>query len=133
MSIVSQEEVIQDELIQIHQLLLKKKELVKAELTFLKSDFDRTYNGFINIDVSEEELISSKTKHQNKLYEYDFYSHIIDIINDFKDIYGQFPEYREMQETLEQTMRQLANNEKYELAAILKPWVDKITTAISKE
>lgn len=133
MSIVSQEEVIQDELIQIHQLLLKKKELIKAELTFLKSDFDRTYNGFINIDVSEEELISSKTKHQHKLYEYDFYSHIIDIINDFKDIYGQFPEYREMQETLEQTMRQLANNEKYELAAILKPWVDKITTAISKE
>lgn len=52
------------------------------------------------------------------------------IVNDFKDLNGKFPEYSEMHLTLEQIMLKLANQEKYELAAIIKLWVDRINKAI---
>lgn len=49
-----------------------------------------------------------------------------------KDIHGQFPEYMEMHRTLSQIMIRLAQDEKYELAAIAKLWVDKIESTIQE-
>jgi hypothetical protein len=54
----------------------------------------------------------------------------VEIINDFQDLYGHFPEYGEMYSTLHQIMLRFAAVEEYELASIMKRWVDRINAII---
>lgn len=133
MPIISQEEAIQEELNAIYELIINKKELVKAELTFLRSNFDRECSQTTIYDISNgTNWLSSNEQIPLKLNEYEFYLHITEIMNDFKDENERFPEYYEMFTTLDQMMLQLAKKEQYEQAAILKPWVDKIKMVILK-
>ena len=76
--------------------------------------------------------ITNKIYH-TKFIEYDTHCHIIDIVNDFKDVYGYFPEYGEMYDTLYRTMLQFANEENYECAAFVKIWVDQIEKIIRQK
>lgn len=131
MALITKETALQEELTAIFDRLLTKKEGVKKELVHRRNDFNiacdlHIKNGF----KSEQHWINANICHQHKYIEYEMYCHIIEILNDFKDIYGQFPEYLEMHQTLNQIMIRLANEEKYELAAILKLWVDKIENTI---
>lgn len=131
MPIVSQEEIIQEELLATYELILKKRELVKAELTFLRSNFDRVCNDFSFDDVQEDDFFAETyDKMQSKYKEYEFYNYVIDFIYAFKDEQDQFPEYYEMYIALDKKMLEFARKEEYEQAAILKTWADKIRDVI---
>lgn len=130
MPIISKEEEIIEKIASIYDLLLKERELLEVELTFIRHNFERACNAHIHNGFQEDEWLEIKTIHQSKYNEYEIYCHIIEIITDFRDLYGRFPEYNEMYLTLNQTMIQLAKIEKYETAMIFKPWVDKIKIAI---
>lgn len=133
MALIPKETELQEELTAIFEDLLTKKESVKKELVRTRKDFNAACDLHIKSGFkSDNEWISANICHQLKFVEYEMYCHMIDILNDFKDIYGQFPEYLEMHQTLNQIMIQLANEEKYELAAITKLWVDKIDHTIQE-
>ena len=131
MALISKETALQEDLIAIFEKILTEKEGLKEELARKRKEFSvacdqHIQNGF----KSDRSWLYANICHQHKFIEYEIYCHIIDILNDFKDIYGQFPEYIEMNQTLSQIMIRLAEDEKYELAAIVKLWVDKIENTI---
>jgi len=131
MPIISKELQIQEELARIYELLINRQKLIKEELNTSRLNFNsicdrHMQDGFL----CDYDVHHANNSHQVKFVEYDIYCHIIEIINDYMDIHGQFPEYREMFDTLEHIMLQLAGEEKYELAGILKVWVDRIKNAI---
>ena len=133
MALIPKETELQEGLMAIFDTLLLEKGYVKSELVHMREKFniacdEHIQNGF----KSDQGWINANICHQNKFMEYEMYCHLIDIINDFKDIYGQFPDYLEMYQTLNQLMIQLAEEEKYELAAIIKLWADKIEDAIQE-
>lgn len=131
MSIISKEAEIQEELATIFELIIHEKESIKVELTCYRNEFDMACNNFINDGfANEDDWISARKQHQLKFTEYETYCHIIEIVSDFRDIQGKFPDYKEMHFTLQQIMIEFARLEKYELAAITKRWVDKINEAI---
>lgn len=131
MPIISKEHQIQEQLAKIYEDLVFRQACIKTILNENKV----IYNTFCE-PILQNNLRcvknSSPTQHihQIQFIEYDIYCHIIEIINDYMDINGQFPEYQDMYNTLENIMLQLAYEEKYELAGILKKWVDQIKNAI---
>lgn len=133
MALIPKETELQEGLMAIFDTLLLKKGYVKSELVHMREEFniacdEHIQNGF----KSDQGWMKANICHQHKFMEYEMYCHLIDIVNDFKDIYGQFPDYLEMYQTLNQLMIQLAEEEKYELAAIIKLWVDKIEDIIQE-
>lgn len=131
MAIISKETEVQEELISIYELLLHKRSAIQSELKSIRKKFEKQCDIFILNGYNQEKspIITNKIYH-TKFIEYDTHCHIIDIINDFKDVYGYFPEYGEMFSTLYQTMLQFANEENYECAAFVKVWVDQIQKII---
>jgi len=133
MALIPKETELQEGLTTIFEDLLLKKEGVKKELIRTRKDFNIACDQHIKSGFqSEQDWVNANASHQNKFIEYEMYCHIIDIITDFKDIHGQFPEYMEMHHTLSQIMIKLAQDEKYELAAIAKLWVDRIESTIQE-
>lgn len=127
MAIISKEAEVQEELICIYDLLLQKRASIQKELKTIRLTFEKQCNLVIlNGYVEDKSPILTNKIYHKKFLEYDTHCHIIDIINDFKDVYGYFPEYEEMYYTLQQTMLQFADIESYERAAFVKIWVDRI-------
>lgn len=132
MSLISKEDEIQERLASFHEKLLHKKASIKSELASFRKNFDTACNNHINSGFSrEKDWLDSKDIHQEKYIEYEIYCQITEVITDFKDLHGKFPDYQQMYVTIQQIMIQYASNENYELAAILKPWVDRINKAIT--
>ncbi len=134
MAIISKEAEVQEELITIYEHLLNKRSIIQDELKSIRKRFEKQCDVFIMNGYNEEKspIITNKI-YQTKFIEYDTHCHIIDIINDFKDVYGYFPEYGEMYDTLYRTMLQFANEENYECAAFVKIWVDQIEKIIRQK
>lgn len=131
MPIISKEHQIQEELSRIYESIILQQNRIKEELNNSRSYFDSICDKHIQEGfVLDMDVNHAKRSHQTKFVEYDIYCHIIEVINDYMDINGQFPEYKDMFFTLEDIMLQLAHEEKYELAGILKKWVDEIKNAI---
>lgn len=131
MALIPKETALQEGLTAIFERILLKKEGVKKELAHRRNEFNTACDRHIKNGFKSEKMwINANICHQHKFIEYEMYCQMIDILDDFKDIYGQFPDYLEMYETLKQIMIQLAVEEKYELAAIVKIWVDKIEETI---
>lgn len=133
MAIISKEAEVQEELLTIYDLLLQKRASIQKELKTIRLTFEKQCDLVISNGYIEDKspILTNKIYH-NKFLEYDTHCHIIDIINDFKDVYGYFPEYEEMYYTLQQTMLQFADKESYECAAFVKIWVDRIWGIISE-
>lgn len=132
MALIPKETALQEGLTEIFDRLLHKKEGVKKELVHRRNEFNTACDRHINNGFkSEQTWIYANICHQHKFIEYEIYCHLVEILDDFKDIYGQFPEYLEMYQTLKKIMIQFAYEEKYEIAAIVKLWVDKIEDTIT--
>lgn len=131
MTLIFKDAEIQEELSNMYDLLVSKTDIIRQELACYRENFCDACDKFIADGfTSDQDWISANNNHHQKFIEYDTHCHLVDIVNDFKDLYGQFPEYLDMYATLENLMIHLANEEKYEAAAIIKLWVDKIKTAI---
>ncbi len=134
MAIISRNSEIQEELSKMYDLLLSERSKIQKELAFSRIIYKNICEKHITNSFNyEKEWLKADKCHYNKFIEYDMYCHLIEIINDFKDHYGYFPEYHEMYWTLHQVMLQFANEEKYEIAGIVKIWVDRIHVIISKQ
>lgn len=131
MAIISKEAEVQEELISVYEHLLHKRSTIQDELKSIRKRFEKQCDMFLLNGCNDEKspIITNKI-YYTKFIEYDTHCHIIDIVNDFKDVYGYFPEYYEMYYTLHQTMLQFADNEDYECAAFVKIWVDQIQQII---
>lgn len=134
MAIISKEAEVQEELITIYEHLLHKRSKIQNELKSICKRFEKQCDLFILNGYNDERspIITNKIYH-TKFIEYDTHCQIIDIINDFKDVYGYFPEYDEMYSTLYSTMLQFAQEENYECAAFVKVWVDQIKKIIQEK
>lgn len=131
MPIISKEIEIQEGLASVYDSLLDKIDNMKMSLSNSRNTFKNACKRFIeNGFNTEDEWIKANELHETKFLEYDIYCHIQEIINDFKDLHGQFPEYYQMYRTLDNIMLQFAHQEEYELAAMIKLWVDRIKAAI---
>lgn len=133
MALISKETELQEKLTAVYEHLVTRKEGVKKELVQTRKDFNKACEMHINNRFNlENTWVDANINHQHKFIEYEMYCHLTDILDDFRDIYGQFPEYLEMNQTLNQIMIDLADTEKYELAAITKLWLDKINHIIQE-
>ncbi|MBL1410016.1 hypothetical protein [Sphingobacterium faecale] len=133
MALIPKETELQEKLTMIFEDLLLKKENIKKDLVRTRTDFNSACDTHIKSGFKlEQDWLDANLCHRLKFIEYEMYCHIAEVLNDFKDIYGQFPEYIEMHQTLNHIMIQLAQEEKYELAAITKLWVDKIESTIQE-
>lgn len=127
MAIISKQAELQEELTFVYEELLDKQLIIEKELKLLRKSFNNSDETItINLNTKNNFSFYTNKTFEDKLLEYDITCHIIDIINDFKDIYGYFPEYKQMYNTLYETMLQLADKENYECAFFLKLWVDRI-------
>lgn len=131
MAIISKSTEVQEELNVLYDSLLDRRSFLQNELKALREKFNKECDTYISsgYDAAKVPTIYNKLHHQ-KFVEYDMYCYIIDIVNDFRDIYGNFPEYVEMYDTLYSSMIQFADEEYYECAAIVKIWVDRLYTII---
>lgn len=131
MNTISRNWEIQEELSEMYNSLVSEKNKVKNELVISRFIYKTICEKHINNNYNhEQEWLQADRRHHGKYLEYDMYCHIVEIIHDYRDLYGQFPEYTEMHATLLQIMLQFAQEEEYELAAIMKRWVDRIDAII---
>lgn len=134
MAIISRNWEIQEELSAMYNSLILEKNKIQKELVISRFVYKSICEKHINNGFNhEQEWLKADRFHYDKYQEYDMYCHITEIIHDFQDLYGHFPEYDEMYVTLYQIMLRFADEEEYELAAIIKRWVDKIKTIIGSE
>lgn len=132
MATISRKWEIQEELSEMYNSLISEKNKVKRELEISRFIYKKICEKHINDNYThEQEWLQADRTHHGKYLEYDMYCHIVEIIQDYRDLYGQFPEYTEMYTTLYQIMIRFAEAEKYELAAIMKRWVDRIYAILS--
>ncbi|NGM62747.1 hypothetical protein G5B30_12570 [Sphingobacterium sp. SGG-5] len=133
MPIISRNLEIQEELTKMYDLLLSERNKIQKELAFFRKRYKNSCEKHINDNFNhEKEWLCADQGHYNKFIEYDIYCHLIEIVNDFKDPTDYFPEYWEMYRTLNQVMLRFAEKEKYEIAGIIKIWVDRIKCIITK-
>lgn len=131
MAIISRNWEIQEELSEVYNSLILEKNKIQKELVISRFVYKSICEKHISDGFNQEqEWLKADRSHYVKYLEYDMYCHIVEIINDFQDLYGHFPEYDEMYTTLHQIMIRFAEEEEYELASIMKHWVDKIRTII---
>ncbi|SRR5690606_2355623 len=133
MPIISRNSEIQEELTKMYDLLLSERNKIQKELVLFRKIYKNSCEKHINDNFNhEKEWLHADQCHYNKFIEYDMYCHLVEIVNDFKDPMGYFPEYHEMYWTLHHVMLRFAEKEKYEIAGIIKIWVDRINCIITK-
>lgn len=127
MTIISREVEIQDKLSTIFEELINQKESVRHELVQSRQTYKQVCDKHIMSGFSSElEWIEATQHHQKKFLEYDTHCYLIDIISDYRDIEGFFPEYIDMLANLETIMFKFASDERYEVSAIIKLWLNKL-------
>lgn len=127
MTIISKETEIQGKLSSIFDELISKKESIRKELIETRLTYKRVCDKHILSGfTSEYEWLEATNNHQNKFVEYDIHCYLIEILSDYRNIEGDFPEYPDMTNTLESVMFKFANEERYEVSAIIQIWLNKL-------
>lgn len=127
MTIISKEVEIQDRLSTIFEELKDKKEAIRRELIETRHNYKQVCDRHIHSGFrSEMEWVEASYNHQQKFLEYDTHCYLIDILSDYRDIEGYFPEYLDMLANIESVMIKFANDERYEVSAIIKRWLVKL-------
>lgn len=133
MAIITKEAEIQEKLSVVYEDLINKKNHIQLELTRSRINYKNACDRHIATGFACEcEWMSAENLHRIKFIEYDIYCHLLEIVTDFRDLYGDFPDYQQMCSTLNLIMLQFAKVEEYELAGILKNWVDRINLIITE-
>ncbi|WP_437921674.1 hypothetical protein [Sphingobacterium sp. LRF_L2] len=131
MTIISKELEIQDRLSSIYETLIKEKEVVRQDLAKTRHNYKKVCDKHILSGFqSEMEWIEASHLHQQKFLEYDTHCYLIDILSDYRDIEGYFPEYIHMLANIEMVMFKFAKEERYEVSAIIKLWLNKFIYAL---
>ncbi len=127
MNIISKEVEIQHRISTVYDNLITEKESIYE--AFLRTE---EYHQMVPDDhvlavfFSEGHWEDVQNGHQQKFVEYDIYCYLVDIVSDYRDIEGYFPEYLDMIANLEQVMLKFAQQENYEVSAIIKRWLQRL-------
>lgn len=131
MTLISKEIEIQDKISAVFEALINQKELIRIQLRTTRNSYAAICDKHIHSGFkTEAEWLEISNQHQNKFLEYDTYCCLTDIITDYRSIEGIFPEYQDMLRNLESIMLKYAAEERYEVAAILKNWIDRLKESI---
>ncbi|WP_293915051.1 MULTISPECIES: hypothetical protein [unclassified Sphingobacterium] len=129
MSIISKETEIQERLSSVYDALKSTKEQLRNELSVLRERYEDACLHHIESGFQKEQVwIQESDNHHRKYLEYDIHNFLLDIISDYRDLDGYFPEYSLMVNNIEELMFAYVNEEKYEVAAILKQWLTRFQT-----
>ncbi|MFD1769106.1 hypothetical protein [Sphingobacterium suaedae] len=127
MTIISREVEIQDRLSTIFEDLMTTKESIRRELIQTRHTYKQVCDKHILSGFrTEVEWVEASHNHQQKFLEYDTHCYLIDILSDYRDIEGYFPEYLDMLANVESVMLRFATEERYEVSAIIKHWLGKL-------
>ncbi|KGE13670.1 hypothetical protein [Sphingobacterium deserti] len=131
MTIISREVEIQDKLSTIFEELMDQKELIRDELVQSRQSYKQICDKHIFSGFSSElEWMDATEHHEQKFREYDVHCYLIDVLSDYRDIEGCFPEYIDMLANVENIMIKFANEEQYEISAIIKLWLNKLIKSL---
>lgn len=132
MTLISKEIEIQEKIATVFESIIHQKELIRIQLRNTRDTYDAICDKHINSGFkTESEWLEASNMHQNKFLEYDTYCCLIDILSDYRSIEGIFPEYLDMVNNLKNIMLKYADEERYEVAAILKNWIEKLDDSIA--
>lgn len=133
MTLISKEIEIQDKISTVFEALINQKERIRRQLRKTRHSYDAICDKHIHSGFkTEAEWLEASNKHYIKYQEYDTYCCLTEIITDYRSVEGIFPEYLDMLQNLENIMLKYAAEERYEVAAILKNWLDKLTESIQR-
>ncbi|MEJ5056377.1 hypothetical protein [Sphingobacterium sp. MYb382] len=133
MTMISKETAIQEKLSALFDELLSKKENIRVQLMETRNTYQQICEKHILSGYRlEGEWLEVSDFHQNKFVEYDMHCYLIDILSDYRNIEGFFPEYQDMMDTLDMLMLRFAGEERYELAAIIKAWLVRFNETVEK-
>jgi len=131
MTIISREVEIQDKLSTIFDELVGQKELIRHQLVQSRQSYKQICDKHIFSGFSSElEWMDASAHHEQKFREYDVHCYLIDVLSDYRDIEGCFPEYIDMLANVENIMIKFANEEQYEISAIIKLWLSKLIKSL---
>lgn len=130
MPIVSKETEIQQRLNNVYDALQSTREKLREELLLFRSRYENACLDHIKSGFRKEKSwIKESNNHHQKYLEYDIHIYLIDIISDYRDLHGHFPEHTLMLDNIEQLMFAFAEEEKYEEAAVLNRWLKQFELA----
>lgn len=131
MNIVSKEVEIQDRISTVYENLISEQKSIYEALSQNKG-YNRMKTDLHVFATfhSDPEWESIETVGEESFVEHDIYCYLVDIIEDYRDIGGDFPEYLDMIAHLEQVMLKFALQENYEVSAIIKRWLQKFIDAL---
>ncbi|MFD2969745.1 hypothetical protein [Sphingobacterium bambusae] len=131
MTIISREIEIQEKLSTIFDELIDQKEHIRHQLAQSRQVYKQVCDQHILSGfASESEWLEATQLHQEKFIEYDAHCYLLDILTDYRDIEGYFPEYIDMLANLEAIMLKFAQEERYEVSAIIKQWLNKLIKSL---
>ncbi len=131
MTIISREIEIQEKLSTIFDELIDQKEHIRHQLVRSRQVYKQVCDQHILSGFSSEnEWLEATQQHQQKFLEYDAHCYLLDILADYRDIEGYFPEYIDMLANLEAVMLKFAQEERYEVSAIIKQWLNKLIKSL---
>lgn len=131
MTIISKEVAIQDKLSTIFDEMINQKENIRRELVHTRNRYKSICELHITSGFNTEyDWVVATDKHEEKYLQYDAYCYLIELLTDYRDIEGYFPEYEDMLYNLEQLMFKFARTEQYEVSAIIKCWLSKFLTSM---
>lgn len=126
MTIVSKETEIQDRISTVYDNLITEKESIYEAFLHTREHHLTAHNEILAGFFPDGEWEDNQNVDQQNFVEYDIYCYLVDIISDYRDIEGGFPEYLDMIANLEQVMLKFARRENYEVSAIIKRWLQKL-------
>jgi len=131
MTIISKEVEIQDKISAIYDKLTSQKESIYQESVQIQEQQDTPLSKHLRLgNLYKSDSVDVLQTGGRKLIEYDIYCYLVDIVTDYRDIEGYFPEYLDMIANLEQVMLKFAQQENYEVAAIIKYWLQNFINAL---
>ncbi|GHE23084.1 hypothetical protein [Sphingobacterium griseoflavum] len=131
MTIIPREIEIQEKLSTIFDELVDQKEHIRCQLARSRQLYKQVCDEHIFSGFSTEVAwLEATQQHQQKFLEYDAHCYILDILTDYRNMEGYFPEYIDMLANLENIMLRFAREERYEVSAIIKPWLQKLIKSL---
>lgn len=75
-----------------------------------------------------EELQRAKSNWEKACTEHRVHARLYQFFQEYRDLYGYFPQYPEMLDQLDDLLRYAVEHEEFEIAAILEKWRSKLTS-----
>lgn len=77
---------------------------------------------------NHEELVEKRDKWEETVLQFNVHNILLKLVAEYRDLFGYFPEYKEMMTEFQELINAAVAKEEFEIAIILKKWKDKFPT-----